>query len=90
VEIKPTRTAVGKTTIESIQSGLYWSNVGMVRELVTRITEEAFADDAPLVIATGGFSSLFYREDLFDHVVTDLILVGLIEALRLNGYIDAA
>ena len=90
VEIKPTRTAVGKTTIESIQSGLYWSNVGMVRELVTRITAEAFADEAPLVIATGGFSSLFYREDLFDHVVTDLILVGLLEALRLNGYIDAA
>jgi hypothetical protein len=42
-----------------------------------------------LVIATGGFANLFHREDLFDHVVSDLILVGLIEALRLNGYLDA-
>ena len=88
VEIKPSRTAIGKTTIESIQSGLYWSNVGMVRELVTRITDEAFQDEAPLVIATGGFSSLFHRENLFDHVVSDLIFTGLIEALRLNGYLD--
>ena len=40
------------------------------------------------MIATGGFSNLFHREDLFDHVVSDLILVGLIEALRLNGYLD--
>lgn len=87
VEIKPTRTAIGKTTTESIQSGLYWSNVGMIRELVSRIGAECFADDPPLVIATGGFANLFYREDLFDHVVSDLILVGLIEALRLNGLI---
>ena len=88
VEIKPAKHAVGKTTIESIQSGLYWSNVGMVRELTRRITDEAFADEAPLIIATGGFAHLFDREALFDHVVPDLILAGLLEALRLNGYLD--
>jgi type III pantothenate kinase len=85
VEIKPTRTCIGRTTIESIQSGLYWSNVGMVKELVARITAEAFADDPPLVIATGGFSHLFDREAIFDAVVPDLILTGLLEALRLNA-----
>lgn len=87
VEIKPSRTAVGKTTVESIQSGLYWSNVGMVRELTQRITEEVFPDEKPLLVATGGFASLFNREKLFDHVVPDLILEGLMEALRLNGYL---
>lgn len=90
VEIKPTKSVIGKTTIESIQSGLYWSNVGMIRELTARITAEVFADEAPLVIATGGFSHLFDREALFDHVVSDLILTGLLEALRLNGYLDQA
>jgi type III pantothenate kinase len=84
VEIRPMRSAIGKTTIESIQSGLYWSNVGMVRELVKRITEEVFEDEPPLVIGTGGFAHLFDREDLFDAVVPDLILEGLLEALRLN------
>lgn len=88
VEIKPSRSAIGKTTIESIQSGLYWSNVGMVRELVSRITDEAFDGERPVVVATGGFAHLFHRENLFDHVVPDLILTGLLEALRLNGYVD--
>jgi type III pantothenate kinase len=88
VEIKPSRSAIGKTTIESIQSGLYWSNVGMVRELVARITDEAFDGKQPLVVATGGFAHLFYRENLFDHVVPDLILTGLLEALRMNGFVD--
>jgi type III pantothenate kinase len=60
----------------------------MVRELTSRITSEVFADAPPLTIATGGFAHLFDREDLFDHVVSDLILTGLIEALRLNGYLE--
>ena len=90
VEIKPAKRSIGKTTIESIQNGLYWSNVGMVRELTSRITAEVFADDPPLTIATGGFAHVFDKEQLFDHVVSDLILTGLIEALRLNGYLDNA
>lgn len=85
VEIKPMRSAVGQSTVESIQSGLYWSNVGMVKELVRRITDEVFADAPPLVIGTGGFCHLFNREELFDRVVPDLILTGLLEALRLNS-----
>jgi type III pantothenate kinase len=84
VEILPPRNALGRTTVESIQSGLYWSNVGMVKELVSRITEEEFADEPPLVVATGGFAQLFNREKLFDEVVPDLILKGLREIVRLN------
>ncbi|MCZ6659780.1 MAG: type III pantothenate kinase [Gammaproteobacteria bacterium] len=85
VEIKPTKTSIGRSTIESIQSGLYWSNVGMVKELVQRITREVFEGDPPIVIGTGGFAHLFDREDLFDEVVPDLILTGLLEVLRINS-----
>ena len=85
VEIKPVRSSIGRTTVESIQSGLYWSNVGMVKELVQRISDEVFGDDRPLVIATGGFCHLFNREKLFDRVAPDLILTGLLEALQLNS-----
>lgn len=84
VEIVPPKSGIGRSTVESIQAGLYWSNVGMVRELVSRITEEVFSDDKPLVIGTGGFAQLFNREKLFDHVVSDLILTGLLEVARLN------
>jgi type III pantothenate kinase len=85
VEIVPAETAIGRSTVESIQNGLYWSNVGMVKELVARMTEEAFPESPPLVIGTGGFSHFFDRQELFDAVVPDLILVGLREALRLNS-----
>ena len=85
VEILPPRHAIGRSTVESIQSGLYWSNVGMVREIVSRITAEEFPDDPPVVIGTGGFAILFNREKLFDQVVPDLILTGLREIVRLNA-----
>ncbi len=85
VEIKPTKTSIGRSTIESIQSGLYWSNVGMVKELVKRITREVFDGDPPIVIGTGGFAHLFDQDDLFDEVVPDLILTGLLEVLKINS-----
>ena len=84
VEIVPPATAIGRSTVESIQAGLYWSNVGMVRELITRITNEEFSSERPVVIGTGGFAQLFNREKLFDAVIPDLILTGLREVIRLN------
>ena len=86
VEIKPVRTALGTNTVESIQSGLYWSNVGMLKEIVSRITEQVFSSEQeqPLVVGTGGFVHLFDRQNIFNHVVDDLILVGLLEINRLH------
>jgi len=84
VEIVAPSSGIGRSTVESIQAGLYWSNVGMVKELVTRITDEVFSDEPPMVIGTGGFAQLFDREKLFDHVVPDLILTGMLEILQLN------
>ena len=83
VEIIPPRNALGRSTIESIQSGLYWSNIGMIKEFVSRITEEQFNDERPLVLGTGGFANLFSRERIFDEIVSDLILIGLKE---INAY----
>jgi len=84
VEIKPVKNALGKTTVESIQSGLYWSNVGMIKEIVQRISEEQFMGEPPLVIGTGGFAHLFGHEKLFDQVISDLILIGLKQINSLN------
>jgi type III pantothenate kinase len=84
VEIIPAQSGLGRSTVESIQTGLYWSNVGMVNELVARISREVFENEPPLVIGTGGFAQLFNRERLFDHVIPDLILTGLIEITKLN------
>lgn len=85
VEIIPPDEVLGRSTVESIQAGIYWANVGMIRELVKRISDEVFEGERPFLIGTGGFSHLFDRENLFDAVVPDLILTGLREVIRLNA-----
>ena len=77
VEIIKPAVAIGRSTVESIQSGLYYSTLGAIRLLVERIADEAFQGERPLLIATGGFSSLFRDEQDFDQIIPDLILHGL-------------
>jgi len=84
VEIAPPPALVGRSTVESIQSGLYFGNRAMVRELTREIRQQAFEGEPALVIGTGGFSRLFEQEKLFDALLPDLVLVGLARACDLN------
>ncbi|MBC7397834.1 MAG: type III pantothenate kinase, partial [Bdellovibrionales bacterium] len=84
VEIVRPEVACGRSTIESIQSGLYYSHLGAMRELIGRYQKELFNDERPFVIGTGGFSRLFQGMDIFDAEIPDLVLYGLLSALRLN------
>ena len=85
VEIVAPKTIVGRSTSESIQSGLYFGAVGTMRYAIERITDEEFHGERPTVISTGGFSSLFRDAKLFDHIIPDLLLRGLLLALRINS-----
>jgi type III pantothenate kinase len=85
VEIKKPENVVGRSTVESIQSGLFYGQVGTVREIKNKITNEVFTDEAPVVIGTGGFSSLFESEGLFDLTLPTLVLKGLLNAYKLNN-----
>lgn len=84
VEIFPTATTLGRSTVESIQSGLYFGQMGMVKEICSRLQAECFPDSPPVILATGGFAGLFEKEKLFDRVVPDLVLRGLYRATILN------
>jgi type III pantothenate kinase len=85
VEIVPPTELVGRSTVESIQSGLYYGHRAIVRELTREIREQCFPTGPVVVIGTGGFSRLFERERLFDVVLPDLVLVGLEHALSINA-----
>ena len=85
VEIVPGDELIGRSTTECIQSGLYFGNRAAVAGLIREIRDRAFQAQAAFVIATGGFSRLFEREQLFDAVLPDLVLVGLERALALNA-----
>lgn len=84
VEITQPKRALGRSTIECIQGGLYFGYLGMIRSLVAQIRAEAFGDAACRVIATGGFSQLYRDSGLFDEIVPDLVLRGVNAVLDLN------
>ncbi|MCH2388912.1 MAG: type III pantothenate kinase [Opitutales bacterium] len=84
VEIVRSKKALGRSSIESIQNGLYFGYLGLVRELVCQIGGEAFGRDAHKTIATGGYSQLYRDEDLFDEIIPDLVLQGVNTVLKLN------
>jgi type III pantothenate kinase len=77
VNIESPPNWIGKTTRESIQSGLYYGQLGALLQLVAGFKQEAFAGEDVLVIGTGGFSQLYKDKSLFDVILPDLVLQGL-------------
>jgi type III pantothenate kinase len=84
VEILPATALVGRSTIECIQSGLYFGTRAAILGLTRDLRAEVFGQEPALVVGTGGFSRLFEEEQLFDVLQPDLILIGLAHALSLN------
>lgn len=86
VEIMRPQEACGRSTVESIQAGLFYGHLGMIKELTSRIQEQCFAGAAEptVLLATGGFSQLFADLGLFDEVLPDLVLEGILGACELN------
>jgi type III pantothenate kinase len=83
VEIVRPAETLGRSTIESIQAGLYYGTLATIRSFVEKVTAEYFADDRPVVIGTGGFGRLFEEERLFDAFIPELSLMGLRRAVEL-------
>ena len=72
---KPPQT-IGRTTVEAMESGLFYGYVGMVEGLVRRMTAEL--EGKAICIATGGLASTIAPETaVIDHVDRDLTLQGL-------------
>jgi type III pantothenate kinase len=85
VEIVPMTEALGRSTVESLQSGLYYGHIGIIKELSERLSAECFAGEKPFVLGTGGFANLFEKEKIFDVIIPDLVLKGLLTALKMNA-----
>src|SRR5262249_11570403 len=85
VEILKPASVAGRSTVESIQSGLFFGAAGSIRDITQRMKAECFLRPAVKVVGTGGFSRLFEEEDLFDKLVPDLVLHGLYIVLQMNS-----
>lgn len=84
VEIVRPSEVLGRSMVESIQSGLYYGTLATVRSLAAAVTKEHFANEKPLVVGTGGYGRLFEEEAFFDEFVPELPLVGLRRAVELS------
>ncbi len=84
VEIKKPGGILGRSTVESIQSGLYFGNLKMIGGIIESLKLEVFPGEEVVVIGTGGFARLYEGEHLFTKVEPYLVLKGLLRALKLN------
>ena len=84
VEIIKVEQVIGRSTIESIQSGVFYGALGACRELIERIKKESFSGQDVLVLATGGFASLFDKQGIYDQHLPDLVLQGVRIAAEMN------
>lgn len=76
IEIQSPINIVGTSTVEAMQSGVFYGYIGQVDGIVKRIT--ASVKEKPKVIATGGLASLLANEsETIDEVDTHLTLKGL-------------
>jgi type III pantothenate kinase len=78
IAITQPQRAIGKTTVQALQSGIFYGYVGLIEGMITRIKSEYGKDMT--VVATGGISSLFQGvTSMIDHFDQDLMITGLIE-----------
>lgn len=84
VEIVESTKCLGRSTVEGIQSGLYYGTLGSIREIIAQLKSECFPKDESIVIGTGGFVGLYGDHKIFDHEIPDLILKGLYLASQMN------
>lgn len=76
IEIKIPKKAIGRTTVSSMQSGLYFGYIGLVTNIINKFKNEL--GSPAKVIATGGFASLIFEKiDQIDIYERHLVLEGL-------------
>lgn len=76
IDVRKPERVIGRNTVASMQSGLFWGYVDMVEGLLRRMKAEL--GGAATVVATGGLAAVVAPESaLIEHVDQDLTLHGL-------------
>jgi type III pantothenate kinase len=73
IEIVKPKSALGRNTVASMQSGLVFGYAGLVDALVDRIKAEVGGGYDPRVVGTGGLASLIAKETRTIHECDDML-----------------
>lgn len=79
VELEEPRHAVGRNTVEAMQSGIVFGYIGLVDNIVANILSELnYTKEETRIIATGGFAELIAKQsDYIEGYDYDLTLRGM-------------
>ena len=78
VEVRKPARLIGRTTVASMQAGLFYGYLAMLEGIVERMRAELSHDGRAVCVATGGLASSVTAEtSVIDHVDADLTLTGL-------------
>lgn len=76
IEIKKPKNAIGRTTVTSMQSGLYFGYIGLISNIIDEISKEL--GEGIKIIATGSFASQIYPDLVsIEYLEPYLVLEGL-------------
>jgi type III pantothenate kinase len=76
IEVVKPKKPIGKTTVASMQSGIYFGYVGLVNNIIAEISQEL--GEEPRIVVTGGFASQLGSEiRAAHHHEPHLVLEGL-------------
>ncbi len=77
VEVKKPESIIGKSTVHSIQAGIYFGYIGLVDGIIERMIAEL--GEKPTVVATGGLARLIAESSEKIEIIDDNLIL---ESLR--------
>ncbi|MCP1335607.1 type III pantothenate kinase [Futiania mangrovi] len=86
IEIRRPAHAIGRNTVEAMQSGVFWGYIALIEGMCARIQLEY--PEKLTVVATGGVASLFEgATNAIHHFDHDLTIRGLLEIHARNAHV---
>ena len=81
LKLKKVKNILGKTTISAVRSGFYWGYVGLVENIIDKISKHT--NKKYKLILTGGYSHLFIKSiKQKAHIDKDITIKGLLKIAK--------
>ena len=82
LKLKKVKNILGKTTISAVRSGFYWGYIGLVENIIDKISKRT--NKKFKLILTGGYSHLFIKSiKQKAYIDKDITIKGLIKITKL-------
>ncbi len=81
IKIEKPNSAIGHSTKDAMQAGIYYGYLGLIKSSVENIALELRQNglnEKPMVIATGGLARFFEKSEVIDAIEENLTLNGLL------------